>query len=68
MTVNGLAGSRPCLRSAGGDARHAAHAISKGGAAAALHPERDLPFFALFEADPNLAEHAEETLAAELGR
>jgi hypothetical protein len=30
--------------------------------------ERELPFFASFEADPDLAEHAEEILAAELGR
>jgi hypothetical protein len=29
---------------------------------------RDLPFFASFEADPDLAERAEEILAAELGR
>ena len=31
-------------------------------------PERDLPFFASFEADPDLAERAEEILASELGR
>ena len=30
--------------------------------------ERDLPFFASFEADPDLAERAEEILASELGR
>jgi hypothetical protein len=29
---------------------------------------RDLPFFASFEADPDLAERAEEILQAELGR
>ena len=31
-------------------------------------PERNLPFFASFEADPDLAERAEEILASELGR
>ena len=31
-------------------------------------PERDLPFFASFEADPDLAERAEGILASELGR
>ena len=31
-------------------------------------PGRDLPFFASFEADPDLAERAEEILAPELGR
>jgi hypothetical protein len=31
-------------------------------------PERDLPFFASFEADPDLAGRAEEILASELGR
>jgi hypothetical protein len=30
--------------------------------------KRELPFFASFEADPDLAGHAEEILAAELGR
>jgi hypothetical protein len=30
--------------------------------------ERDLPFFASFEAEPDLAERAEEILSAELGR
>jgi hypothetical protein len=30
-------------------------------------PERDLPFYASFEADPDLAERAEEILASELG-
>jgi hypothetical protein len=30
--------------------------------------KRDLPFFASFEADPDLAERAEEILQAELGR
>ena len=29
---------------------------------------RNLPFFASFEADPDLAERAEEILSAELGR
>jgi hypothetical protein len=29
---------------------------------------RDLPFFASFEAEPDLAEQAEEILGAELGR
>lgn len=29
---------------------------------------RDLPFFASFEADPDLAEKSEEILQAELGR
>jgi hypothetical protein len=29
---------------------------------------RDLPFFASFAADPDLAERAEEILSAELGR
>jgi hypothetical protein len=29
---------------------------------------RDLPFFASFEADPDLAERAEEILRTELGR
>ena len=29
---------------------------------------RELPFFASFEADPDLAERAEEILSAELGR
>jgi len=31
-------------------------------------PGRDLPFFASFEADPDLAEQAEEILRAEIGR
>ena len=31
-------------------------------------PGRDLPFFASFEADPDLAETSEEILRAELGR
>jgi hypothetical protein len=31
-------------------------------------PGRDLPFFASFEADPDLAERSEEILSAELGR
>ena len=29
---------------------------------------RDVPFFASFEAEPDLAERAEEILSAELGR
>jgi hypothetical protein len=29
---------------------------------------RDLPFFSSFEAEPDLAEHAEEILSKELGR
>ena len=33
-----------------------------------VHGARDLPFFASFEADPDLAERAEEILSAELGR
>ena len=39
-----------------------AHAVGDHG------PERDLPFFATFEADPDLAERAEGILASELGR
>lgn len=31
-------------------------------------PERDLPFFSSFEAEPDLAERHEEILRAELGR
>ena len=31
-------------------------------------PGRDLPFFASFEAEPDLAERAEEILSAELDR
>jgi hypothetical protein len=31
-------------------------------------PGRNLPFFASFEAEPDLAERAEEILSAELGR
>ena len=31
-------------------------------------PGRDLPFFASFEAEPDLADRAEEILSAELGR
>ena len=31
-------------------------------------PGRDLPFFASFEADPDLAEQSEEILRAEFGR
>ncbi len=38
-----------------------AHAAGEHG------PERDLPFLASFEADPDLAERAEEILASELG-
>jgi hypothetical protein len=32
------------------------------------HGVRDLPFFASFESDPDLAERSEEILRAELGR
>jgi hypothetical protein len=42
--------------------------LIRGHAAGDRGPERDLPFFASFEADPDLAERAEETLASELGR
>jgi hypothetical protein len=35
---------------------------------AAVHGVRDLPFFASFESDPDLAERSEEILRAELGR
>jgi hypothetical protein len=38
------------------------------GRADASHSARDLPFFASFEADPDLAERSEEILRAELGR
>jgi hypothetical protein len=34
----------------------------------AVHGVRDLPFFASFESDPDLAERSEEILRAELGR
>ncbi len=34
----------------------------------AAHGVRDLPFFASFESDPDLAEKSEEILRAELGR
>jgi hypothetical protein len=34
----------------------------------AAHGERDLPFFASFESDPDLAERSEEILRAEFGR
>jgi hypothetical protein len=34
----------------------------------AAHGVRDLPFFASFESDPDLAERSEEILRAELGR
>ena len=34
----------------------------------AAHGLRDLPFFASFESDPDLAERSEEILRAELGR
>ena len=37
------------------------------GRADAVHV-RDLPFFASFESDPDLAERSEEILRAELGR
>jgi len=38
------------------------------GRADAAHGVRDLPFFASFESDPDLAERSEEILRAELGR
>jgi hypothetical protein len=38
------------------------------GRADATHGVRDLPFFASFESDPDLAERSEEILRAELGR
>jgi hypothetical protein len=38
------------------------------GRANAAHGVRDLPFFASFEADADLAERSEEILRAELGR
>jgi hypothetical protein len=38
------------------------------GRADAAHVVRDLPFFASFESDPDLAERSEEILRAELGR
>jgi hypothetical protein len=38
------------------------------GRADAAHGARDLPFFASFESDPDLAERSEEILRAELGR
>jgi hypothetical protein len=38
------------------------------GRADAAHGGRDLPFFASFESDPDLAERSEEILRAELGR
>jgi hypothetical protein len=38
------------------------------GRADAAHVLRDLPFFASFESDPDLAERSEEILRAELGR
>ena len=38
------------------------------GRADAAHSVRDLPFFASFESDPDLAERSEEILRAELGR
>jgi hypothetical protein len=38
------------------------------GRADASHGVRDLPFFASFESDPDLAEKSEEILRAELGR
>ena len=42
--------------------------LIRGRAAAAAHGVRDLPFFASFESDPDLAERSEEILRAELGR
>jgi hypothetical protein len=38
------------------------------GRADASHSARDLPFFASFGSDPDLAERSEEILRAELGR
>jgi len=38
------------------------------GRADASRRARDLPFFASFESDPDLAERSEEILRAELGR
>ncbi|HET6186126.1 MAG TPA: hypothetical protein VFE59_03915 [Trebonia sp.] len=38
------------------------------GRADAVHVVRDLPFFASFESDPDLAERSEEILRAEPGR
>jgi hypothetical protein len=38
------------------------------GRADAVHGVRDLPFFASFESDPDLADRSEEILRAELGR
>jgi hypothetical protein len=38
------------------------------GRADAARGERNLPFFASFESDPDLAERSEEILRAELGR
>ena len=42
--------------------------LIRGRVAESDGPGRDLPFFASFEADPDLAEQAEEILAAEIGR
>jgi hypothetical protein len=38
------------------------------GRADAAHGVRNLPFFASFESDPDLAERSEEILRAKLGR
>jgi hypothetical protein len=38
------------------------------GRADAAHGVRDLPFFASFESDPDLAEESKQGLRAELGR
>ena len=38
------------------------------GQADAAHRVRDLPFFASFESDPDLAKRSKEILRAELGR
>jgi hypothetical protein len=42
--------------------------LIRGRVAEHAGPGRDLPFFASFEAEPDLAERSEEILSAELGR
>jgi hypothetical protein len=42
--------------------------LIRGRVAEHVEEGRDLPFFASFEAEPDLAERAEEILSAELGR
>jgi hypothetical protein len=56
--------------STGGQARRLRVLARAAGALAELHARgvRDLPFFASFESDPDLAERSEEILRAELGR